>query len=44
MTIWFCVKTAQTPSVVAEVVRAFNTFEEEHPTANAPGLSRREKA
>jgi hypothetical protein len=29
MTIWFCVKTAQTPNHVAEVVRAFNTFEEE---------------
>jgi len=29
MTIWFCVKTAQTPNIVAEVVRAFNTFEEE---------------
>ena len=32
MTIWFCVKTAQTPNTVAEVVRTFNTFEEE--TAN----------
>jgi len=31
MTIWFCVKTAQTPIVVAEVVCAFNTFEEETP-------------
>jgi hypothetical protein len=31
MTIWFCVKTAQTPSVVADVVCAFNTFEEETP-------------
>jgi len=31
MTIWFCVKTAQTPSVVADVVCAFNTFEEEAP-------------
>jgi hypothetical protein len=29
MTIWFCVKTAQTPNTVAEVVCAFNTFEEE---------------
>ena len=29
MTIWFCVKTAQTPKMVAEVVRDFNTFEEE---------------
>ena len=29
MTIWFCVKTAQTPSAVAKVVCAFNTFEEE---------------
>jgi hypothetical protein len=29
MTIWFCVKTAQPPNIVAEVVRAFNTFEEE---------------
>jgi hypothetical protein len=29
MTIWFCVKTAQTPDIVAEVVRAFNTFDEE---------------
>ena len=31
MTIWFCVKTAQTPDIVAEVVRAFNVFEEETP-------------
>jgi hypothetical protein len=31
MTIWFCVKTAQTPDTVAEVVRAFNIFEEETP-------------
>ena len=31
MTIWFCVKTAQTPNTVAEVVSAFNTFEEETP-------------
>ncbi len=31
MTIWFCVKTAQTPNTVAEVVRVFNTFEEETP-------------
>ncbi len=29
MTIWFCVKTAQTPSMVAEVVCVFNTFDEE---------------
>ena len=29
MTIWFCVKTTQTPNTVAEVVRAFNTFDEE---------------
>jgi hypothetical protein len=29
MTIWFCVKTTQTPNTVAEVVCAFNTFEEE---------------
>ena len=29
MTIWFCVKTTQTPKMVAEVVRDFNTFEEE---------------
>jgi hypothetical protein len=31
MTIWFCVKTAQTSDNVAEVVRAFNIFEEETP-------------
>jgi hypothetical protein len=31
MTIWFCVKTAQTPDAVAEVVREFNIFEEETP-------------
>jgi len=31
MTIWFCIKTAQTPDTVAEVVRAFNIFEEETP-------------
>ena len=31
MTIWFCVKTTQTPSAVAKVVCAFNTFEEETP-------------
>jgi hypothetical protein len=31
MTIWFCVKTTQTPSVVAEVVCTFNTFEEVAP-------------
>ena len=29
MTIWFCVKTTQTPNTVAEVVCAFNTFEEQ---------------
>jgi hypothetical protein len=29
MIIWFCVKTAQTPDNVAEVVCAFNIFEEE---------------
>ena len=29
MTIWFCVKTIQTPDTVAEVVCSFNTFEEE---------------
>lgn len=31
MTIWFCVKTAQPPNTVAEVICAFNTFEEETP-------------
>jgi hypothetical protein len=31
MTIWFCVKTAQTPDTVAEVVCAFNTFDEGTP-------------
>jgi len=31
MTIWFCVKTAQTPNTVAEAVSAFNTFEEDTP-------------
>jgi len=31
MTIWFCVKTAQTSDTVAEVVRAFNIFDEETP-------------
>jgi hypothetical protein len=29
MTIWFCVKSAQTPDTVAEVVCVFNKFEEE---------------
>ena len=29
MTIWFCVKTAQNPDIVAEVIRTFNTFDEE---------------
>ena len=29
MTIWFCVKTNQTPDSVAQVVCAFNTFDEE---------------
>jgi hypothetical protein len=29
MTIWFCVKTAQTPNTVAEVICTFNTFEEQ---------------
>ena len=29
MTIWFCVKTTQTPDTVAEVVRAFNIFKDE---------------
>jgi hypothetical protein len=29
MTIWFCVKTSQAPSEVAEVVCQFNIFEEE---------------
>ena len=29
MTIWFCVKTAQPPITVAEVICAFNKFEEE---------------
>jgi hypothetical protein len=31
MTIWFCVKTNQTPDAVAQVVCAFNTFDEEMP-------------
>jgi len=31
MTIWFCVKTPQTPDVVAQVICAFNTFDEETP-------------
>jgi hypothetical protein len=31
MTIWFCVKTNQTPDTVAQVVCAFNTFDEETP-------------
>jgi hypothetical protein len=31
MTIWFCVKTNQTPDVVAQVVCSFNTFDEETP-------------
>ncbi len=31
MTIWFCVKTNQTPDIVAQVICAFNTFEEEPP-------------
>jgi hypothetical protein len=29
MTIWFCIKTAQAPNIVAEVVCVFNTFDEE---------------
>jgi len=29
MTIWFCVKTPQVPDEVAQVVCAFNTFDEE---------------
>jgi hypothetical protein len=33
MTIWFCVKTGQTPNIVAEVVSAFNTFEEDTPNS-----------
>jgi hypothetical protein len=32
MTIWFCVKTDQTPDIVAQVICSFNTFDEE--TAN----------
>jgi hypothetical protein len=31
MRIWFCVKTNQTPDTVAQVVCAFNTFDEEIP-------------
>jgi hypothetical protein len=31
MTIWFCVKTNQTPDIVAQVICAFNTFDEETP-------------
>lgn len=31
MTIWFCVKTPQVPDEVAQVVCAFNTFDEETP-------------
>ena len=31
MTIWFCVKTSQNPDIVAQVVCAFNTFDEETP-------------
>jgi len=31
MTIWFCVKTNQTPDIVAQVICAFNTFDEEAP-------------
>jgi hypothetical protein len=29
MTIWFCVKTNQTPDIIAQVVCDFNTFDEE---------------
>lgn len=29
MTIWFCVKTNQTPDTVAQVVCSFNVFDEE---------------
>jgi hypothetical protein len=29
MTIWFCVKTAQSPDDVAQVICAFNVFDEE---------------
>ena len=32
MTIWFCVKTNQAPDSVAQVVCAFNTFDEEIPS------------
>ena len=32
MTIWFCVKTNQAPDSVAQVVCAFNTFDEETPS------------
>jgi hypothetical protein len=31
MTIWFCVKTTQSPDLVAQVVCAFNIFDEETP-------------
>lgn len=31
MTIWFCVKTNQAPSAVAQVICDFNTFDEETP-------------
>jgi hypothetical protein len=31
MTIWFCVKTNQTPDIVAQVICVFNTFDEETP-------------
>ena len=31
MTIWFCVKTAKIPNEVAQVICAFNTFDEETP-------------
>jgi hypothetical protein len=31
MTVWFCVKTADNPDAVADVVCAFNIFEDNHP-------------
>jgi hypothetical protein len=31
MTIWFCIKSIQTPDIVAQVVCDFNTFDEETP-------------
>lgn len=31
MTMWFCVKTTDTPKRVGDVVCAFNVFEDKHP-------------